>query len=113
MDSSSGHPQASRERLLELDQSIRDSLDRGDGEAARTLAARQSRELRETFRRLRPEEAEAWLRETSDRMKELVRRAREARDALSVEISGLDIQRKLAGVPVAATGHHSGRSFRA
>ena len=101
-----------RERLLELDQALRQAIDRRDGEAARQIAKRQARELRDVAREL-PDDGGAWLREAADRLRDLVGRAQAARNALGAEIAGLDVQRKLMGAPVAVQGLRSGRSFRA
>ncbi len=105
-------PPTRPERLLELDQAMRQAIDQRDGEAVRQLAKRHSLELREGARHP-PDDGGAWLREAADRLRELVVRAQAARDAIGAEISGLDIQRKLMGAPVVAHGPRGGRSFRA
>ena len=101
-----------RERLLELDQALRQAIDRRDGEAARQIAKRQARELQDVARG-RPDDGGAWLREAADRLRDLVVRAQAAQNALGAEIAGLAIQRKLMGAPAAVQGPRSGRSFRA
>lgn len=100
------------ERLLELDQALRQAIERRDGEAAREIALRQGRELLEVARS-QPDDGGAWLRETADRLRELVERAQTARNALGVEIANLNYQRKLVGVPAPVHAPRGGRSFRA
>ena len=100
------------ERLLELDQALRQAIDQRDGEAAHLIAKRQARELRNMAKQP-PDDGGAWLREAADRLRELVVRAQAARDAIGAEICGLEYQRKLVGAPAAAYGPRSGRSFQA
>ena len=106
------HSKAIRERLFELDQALREAIERRDGEAVRRLADRHFRELRLAARQM-PDDGGAWVREAADRLRELIRRAQVARDALGAEIGVLGIQRKLAGVPARARGIMISRSFRA
>ena len=53
------------------------------------------------------------LRETADRLLELMERARAARDALRAEIAGIDVRRRLVGAPIAAVAAKPVRRFRA
>ena len=100
------------ERLLELDQALRQAIDQRDGEAAHQIAKRQARELRDAVKQPL-DDGGAWLREAADRLRELVVRAQAARDALGAEICGLEYQRKLVGAPAAVYGARSGRSYQA
>lgn len=112
MDPTSSLPPPSDNRLLELDYALGQAIDRRDGEMARQIAERQSRELLGAVER-RPDDGGAWLREAADRLRGQVARAQAARGALGLEISGLDVQRKLVGAPVAGAALRFGRSFRA
>ena len=103
---------SARERFCELDQSLREAIDRRDGELALHLATRQVQELREAADR-NPEEAGTWVREALDRLHEQVRRAQAARDALGGEINGLRVRRKLVGAPAGTGESRFGRTFRA
>lgn len=112
MDPTPSLPPPSDNRLLELDYALSQAVDRRDGEMARQIAERQSRELRGAAER-RADDGGVWLREAADRLREQVARARAARTALGLDISGFDVQRKLVGAPVAGAALRFGRSFRA
>lgn len=111
MNDSSSSRESVRERLLELDQSLREAFERRDGEMARGCAQRHFQELRSAAKRFGREDG-AWIREAADRLRELVARAEDARDALGAEISGNDVRRKLVGAPVLAYGGTPRRTFR-
>jgi hypothetical protein len=107
-----GDDKAMRERFLELDQGIRDAIERRDGELAKALVERQSRDLMLAAHRP-PDDEGAFFRETRDRLEELVRRAEAARDALGIEIGDVGIRRKLSGTSGMGMGNRPRRSFRA
>ncbi len=98
------------ERLLELDQELREAIDRRDGQAASRAAKRQSMEIRKAMK-LSPNDGGVWIREAADRLAELVVRAQEAQRVIGAQITGVDVQRRLVGAPIAAMGRTGSRSF--
>ncbi len=100
------------ERLLELDFALEKAIEARDGETARTIVEWQEAAIRKALDEL-PDDR-SWAREAADRMQERLLSAEQARDALRIEINGLDAQRKLVGAPVASDGRYSaGKSYLA
>ena len=104
------HRSETAERLLEIDQELREAIDRRDGVAVNCAARRQSQELKKAMKHFSYDE-ESWILEAADRLKELVVRAQEAQRVIGAQISGVDVQRRLVGAPIAAMGRTVGRSF--
>ncbi len=98
------------ERLLEIDQELREAIDRRDGMAASVAARRQSQELKKAMKHF-PRDEENWILEAADRLRELVVRAQEAQRVIGAQITGVDVQRRLVGAPIAAISRTGGRSF--
>lgn len=104
--------QATTERLLELDQLLRDAIGRKDGAGALHAARMQNRALKEMADRW-PGGDTGWMREAFDRLGDLAERAQAAKEALGAEIGGVGIQRKLMGPGGPGRGGRTGRSFQA
>ena len=113
MKETSQDREPSRERLLELEQTLREAFERRDGRMAREGVRRHAQELRRGMEEGGGGWDGAWLRETADRLLELMERARAARDALRAEIAGIDVRRRLVGAPIAAVAAKPVRRFRA
>lgn len=110
MNMTSGHSAETAERLLEIDQELREAIDRRDGVATRSAAKRQFRELQKAVEHA-PQDGGGWILEASDRLRELVVRAQEAQRVIGAQITGVDIQRRLMGAPISAVSRTGGRSF--
>ena len=104
------HRSETAERLLEIDQELREAIDRRDGVAVNCAARRQSQELKKAMKHFSYDE-ESWILEAADRLKELVVQAQEAQRVIGAQITGVDVQRRLVGAPIAAMGRTGSRSF--
>ena len=104
------HRSETAERLLEIDQELREAIDRRDGVAVRSAVERQSQELKKAMRYF-PHDEEGWIREAADRLSEMVVRAQEAQRVIGAQITGVDVQRRLVGAPISAMSRSGGRSF--
>lgn len=108
----SGEARTPVERVLDLEQALRDALARRDGEAARRLATEHGRALRLAAENMPPGD-ETWMREACDRLADLIRQAEGARDAIGVEIGDIGMRRKLMGRDGSLAGARPRRSFLA
>ncbi len=96
----------SRERMLELDYALRKAIDEHNGEAAMRLVEWHSAELRQALSAAGDDAGQSLIREAADRLLGHVERATAARNDLRAEINGMDVRRKLTGIPGAV---YSGR----
>ena len=104
------HRSETAERLMEIDQELREAVDRRDGVAVRCAAKRQSLELKKAMKSY-PHDEGGWIREAADRLSEMVVHAKEAQRVIGAQISGVDVQRRLVGAPMATLGRSGSRSF--